>query len=141
MRKRSKLVAGTMVLGSFLLTAQPADAAYGDISCANGSYSALIRVYYTPNTPQYAQALVTQVNYALYPANGSAKNNVGYSDGGTAPSRSASTGSALRDGSLHALTTGDYYRSGGSISMSADFDRSFQTDPHCSNSRYIYATS
>ncbi|MGN6243815.1 MAG: hypothetical protein ACTHQ3_09085 [Motilibacteraceae bacterium] len=109
-----------------------------EIQCSSSGFTGVIRLSYTPGPfGTLAQAKVTDVYYKLFPGDSSSdQNNVGYADNGVLPARTAYTAYGIRDNAFHVLSTTDYTRGSGTVTMNVTFDR-FGTDPNCTASKYF----
>lgn len=118
--------------------ASPAQAvSYYGRYCSNGSYNATGNIDYNPNYGSYGREQVIALYYRLGPADSSSDwNNVDFVDYGTSPSRTASTGSGIRDNSFRLLSGTDYVRGDGTVRWHFEFDR-WGTDPTCSASGWL----
>lgn len=105
-------------------------------SCSAGGFTGWVKIAYSGvrlDNGAIVHRTIRQIDYKIYKGTNRGGNsaNVYWTDGGTLPAKTASTGSGIQDNSWHRLLTTDYNRGSGQSSFKFVFDKSYATDPSC----------
>jgi hypothetical protein len=105
------------------------------LTCSKDGYTGTLRIDYIQRAGG-TEYVPGGVSFRITPGSRAGTNaDVVFTDGGTIPARSYSTGTARQDGQWRTLSSAAYTRGNGTSTVQFVFDKSFSTDPRCTASR------